>query len=139
MPSPLLIALLVAVYYAPMVPAIVRWRRYPEAMHPFQVFLLVTFLGWTVLGWVAAWIFALRAGTHVRAEAGTAPSLPLWSSDHSSTTWAPKPAPVCPTCGGSGYRPCTSCIGQSGYCGTCYGTKRAVCNGGCGGSGKLPV
>ena len=129
-----IIALLLALYFAPFLAGLGRRRRFPDSAWSLQfVFFINLLLGWTAIGWLLAWWLAFRQKPlpvlPQGGWVGPRPDRPIWDDDPAAVS-APDLQPdwnrpnafggadagfsktICPTCHGTGRMQCRMCWGR---------------------------
>jgi hypothetical protein len=153
--SSLLLGLL---YFAPLIVGILRRRANGPRSNLWQVVVLDVFFGWTVVGWLFAWVFVfptlkdLFAATIIkifgrRGGAGAGPGAPQPAFGEGQPSHGSSP---CGHCGGSRVQTCPQCSGRGSWyeqpqtatgtaqlvqCSYCTSSGRVTCQT-CSGSGR---
>ena len=145
-------------YFAPLIVGILRRRANGPRGNLAQVVVLDVLLGWTIVGWLFAWVFVfpklndLFAATIIKlfggkggAAAGPGAPQPAYGEGQSSQGGSP-----CGHCGGSRVQTCPQCQGRGSWyeqpqtatgtaqlvqCSYCISSGRVTCQT-CAGSGR---
>jgi hypothetical protein len=126
------------VYMAPTIVAFFYKKRASPLLYIFFINLL---LGWTIMGWMVAWVLIVRSEASLRSR-GSAQGQPA-----PAMGGVPVDMP-CSSCGGSGRTQCLTCFGTRGSmqrtemgemwvnCNFCMGDGAVSCFT-CGGRGQV--
>jgi hypothetical protein len=120
----ILLLLFLTLYFAPSIAAFLRTGKAPTVPAGYKVFawvfILNFFLGWTIIGWFAAWWMA-HSEVFAAKMAGMSP-VPggppdEWIVDHTEPPPGRPPEQrrerPCASCDGTGSQTCTMCSGRA--------------------------
>ena len=128
------------VYMAPTIVAFFYKKRASPLLYIFFVNLL---LGWTIIGWMVAWVLIVRSERSLRSPHGASPQ----GQPALANLGAFQDTP-CSSCSGSGRTQCLTCFGTRGSmqrtemgemwvnCNFCMGDGAVSCFT-CGGRGQV--